>query len=404
MKRDISDLLDTYMDESVDLYGGTPLSASRIRGLTMGRIPQAPRRKEGRRGIRRPLSRGLLIAAVIALLCCLTAAAIMFSLRDAARTDMGISAETPIPEWTEYEAPEKAGGGAREDRVALLATMCSGKRLYAYFEISPVPEEIAAILADNASPQYEWDLGGIHLPGGGTIDVEQVGYDAETETALVKVNVQGEALEQMEQLELSLTLTHNLKAEKRYDSVVIPVTSSEMFSCRPDVVFENTRADFLSVLPPEARTLPIPDYVMEGRINCISIYAGYIEIEIETPGVAQWAAASGADQVAETEGEDDRALPGYQDFVVRALYSRSWNVSVDETLSGARLNYRDGTSEVIEEIPSAYAGVWTRGNGSPESLNEGKLTYQFTPRQAFDLSEVASVTIGETEYTFMTGE
>ena len=89
MKRNISDLLDAYIDESVDLNGTSLLSSSRIKELTLSRINQkntATMLEQGGQGrIRKLLSRCLLIAAIIALLCCITAFAIVFSLRDAAR-------------------------------------------------------------------------------------------------------------------------------------------------------------------------------------------------------------------------------------------------------------------------------------------------------------------------------
>ena len=40
MKRNISDLLDAYIDESVDLNGTSLLSSSRIKELTLSRINQ----------------------------------------------------------------------------------------------------------------------------------------------------------------------------------------------------------------------------------------------------------------------------------------------------------------------------------------------------------------------------
>lgn len=67
MKRDIADLLDTYVDDSVRLDSITPLSSSRIKELTMSRIQQ----KQTHRRVRG----GFLVAAVIAVLCMTTAVA-----------------------------------------------------------------------------------------------------------------------------------------------------------------------------------------------------------------------------------------------------------------------------------------------------------------------------------------
>ncbi len=46
--------------------------------------------------------RAFLIAAAVAVLGCVTAVAVTFSLRDTARADIGVKG-TPVPEWTEYE-------------------------------------------------------------------------------------------------------------------------------------------------------------------------------------------------------------------------------------------------------------------------------------------------------------
>ena len=58
MKRNISDLLDFYTDEGLDLKASAPLSTDRIRRLTMEKIHAK----------RRPLRRGVLFAAVVAAL------------------------------------------------------------------------------------------------------------------------------------------------------------------------------------------------------------------------------------------------------------------------------------------------------------------------------------------------
>lgn len=65
---------------------------------------------------------------------------------------MGISAGTPIPEWTEYNDVENTAEEPKDVQVTLMSTMCAEERLYAYIAISPVPEQIAAILAENSSP------------------------------------------------------------------------------------------------------------------------------------------------------------------------------------------------------------------------------------------------------------
>ena len=396
MKRNLFDLLDAYQDESVDLNGNTPLSPTRIKELTMSRINQKNRANipvQKQASIPRHLIRGILIAAVIASLCCLTVFAITFSLRDTARTDMGISTEKPVPEWTEYDS---ARGTERDGaHTALLATMCSGSQVSAYLEVSPIPEEAAtAVLAGASSPQYEWDLSGIH-PTGCSYLTEQTGYDPETQTALVKVQIRGEALEATDQVELKLALTRDLKEVKTYGPFVIPITSSESISCPANTSVANTRAHFEMVWDAYFEPLNIPDYVSEGRIQRISIYTGYIEVELETPDIAQWFSESGAEQ-AEIE------VPAGMEkqHIIDILFYDNWIISVNEALKGATLNYKDGTHNLIVEMPRDYAAVWHLDSDHMDLAREGNQTYRFIPKQAIDLSAIASITICGTEYSF----
>ena len=342
--------------------------------------------------IGKTLRKTFFLAAAIIACCALTAFAAVLSLRNAAREDMGIFSETPIPEWTEYDADQPHNG---EKAVELLATMCSGKLLYAYFEVSPISAEIAAILADNTSPQYEWDLSGTNTRGC-AYHVEQTSYDPETQTSLVKVQIHGEELEQIEQVELSLALTHNLKEEATFGPVIIPVTLNQTFSCPANVAVENTKAQFESVWGSRGETVSIPDYVSEGKINRISICAGYIEIEVETPGIEKWITVSNADQV------DIESSPEVKALMMSVLFCNNWIASVTETLSDARLNYKDGTSVVIDELPRDFAAAWHLDSKSMDAVHSGKQIYRFIPKQAFDLSLVKSITVCDTEYSFMT--
>ncbi len=344
----------------------------------------------------RAAPRIVLIAAVMVVLCGITALAVAYSLREAARADMGVSEASPIPEWTEY--PEEIQTSAEQEaQVSLLASMCAGDQLYAYIAVSPIPEEIAAILATTSS-QYEWDLGGSNTRGGSWI-VEQTAYEAETQTALVKVSVRGAEMQQIDQVELKLALTHNLKAERIYGPVVIPVTESRMISCLADVPIENTKAHFESAWGSRPESLRIPDYTSRGTIKRIAICAGYIEVELATPGLEQWAAVSDADQI-EIETPPEAPFDRKEWFMKR-MFCGSWQVSVNERLQGATMNYKDGTSVVIEELPSPYAGTWTIMDGAAAgSMYEGKQIYRFTPKEAFDLRAVESILIGNAVYTF----
>lgn len=66
--KNISDLLDTYMDESVELGGDAPLSSTRIKELTMNKITKNKPAERKNAGPRRILPRLLVAAAVAAIL------------------------------------------------------------------------------------------------------------------------------------------------------------------------------------------------------------------------------------------------------------------------------------------------------------------------------------------------
>ena len=172
VKRDIFDLLDGYREERLDLEGPTPLSARHIRARTMSMLKE--KENGGRAQYRSRLLRWVLVAAVVGMLCCASAFAVIHSLREIARADMGVSATEPVPEWSEYET---TGGEAEETepRAELTAALCAGERVYAYLEAGPVSADVAAALAENAA-EYEWWPSEITLSAC-SILLEQMGYD-----------------------------------------------------------------------------------------------------------------------------------------------------------------------------------------------------------------------------------
>ena len=401
MKREISDLLDGYRDDSVELAGDAPLSTDRIKELTMKRLEEHHRTDsvEHPRRPRRSLTRGLLIAAAVACLCGLTAFAVVRTLRDAARADMGISKEAPIQEWTEYDPPAQTGAQA-EPQATLVATMCSGNQLYAYIAASPVSQEAGTILAEN-SPEYEWGPRG-GFDGCSDLNLEQASYDPDTQTSLVKVSMTLED-RSLEQVEVSMNLNHNFKPIAAYGPVTVPVTESQALTCPADIPVVNTTRQLEEAWGLRPDQPEFSEYVQEGTIDQISICAGYLELEMTTPTLEDWTAVSGAEVLLELENRSDMPLPPeLEGYLVRNMYAGSWSVGVDEALADAALNYRDGTSELIAQIPSAYAGIWGPGESPyPGSSREGIHVYRFTPTQAFDLSQVESVTIGGVTYPFL---
>lgn len=397
MKRSISDLLDHYTDERVDLHGDTPLSPVRIKELTMKNIVQenGRNRAQSPHRFKRSFSRGLLVAAVLLSLCCLTAFAVVFTLRDAARTDMGVSQDDPIQEWTDYDTQLQTGTQT-EPQATLVATMCSGSQLYAYIAVSPVPEEAAA----GTSPEWEWG------PQGGfdrcsALNLEQVSYDPDTQTALVKVSMTLED-RSLEQVEVNMNLNHNFKPIAAYGPVTVPVTESQTLTCPADITVVNTTRQMEEAWGLRPDMPEFSEYTQEGTIDQISICAGYIQLEMTTPTLEEWTAVSGAEILLELEQQSDTPVPPQlEGYLVRKMFGGSWSVSVEQTLEDARLNYRDGTSELISQIPSPYAGTWLSAEDPyPDASEDGIRLYRFTPTQAFDLSQVESITMAGKTYSF----
>jgi hypothetical protein len=365
---------------------------------------------------RKPVLRGLLIAAVIAAIGGITALAVSFSLRDIARKDMGITEENPIAEWTEYGEDKTTGtnteqAGEAAGQAVLSAAMCSGSQLYAYLEVSPIDTSLAEALTNRDSAAYEWDLGGVQ-PQGCSYYVEQIGYDPETQTALVKAELSGDILKQAEQMTLKLYLKHDLQSEAVYGPVTIPITESQMFSHSVDIRVEN-RKDHLDLTANGLNAGHFPDYSLEGRITCLTLCASYLEVTLEAPGLDQWVPVTGLEKVKITvPAETLRMLEEHgsteaeiqeieQQLFLEDQFVDAWARSVNEALAGAAIHYKDGSSQMIEEIPSAFNGVWLLGSGAiDDSMLDGNMSLRFTPQKPFDLSAVTSITIGDSEYDF----
>ena len=391
MKRDIFDLLDDYREERLDLEGAAPFSTRRIRMRTMSMLKV---REDKRRAQRRSqLLKGLLVAAVVGTLCCVTAFAVINSLREIARTDMGVSTTEPVPEWSEYET---TGGvtGESEPRAELTAALCAGERVYAYLEAGPVSEDVAAALAENAT-EYEWWPSGITLSTC-SILLEQMGYDQASQTALVKISLRSQELEEVEEIGFTLQLRHDGQTEQTYGAVVIPITEGQTISCEVDIPVVNTTDDLAANLHPEDVPL-LSDYEMEGRLTRLSVAVGHLEVVLEAPDATEWLAASGAGQI---QGNSRGLPPEIQEGFLRSLYLKSWSEGVNEVLEGMTLHRWDGTSVSVEDLPREGSGGWRATENTSALMYDGTQRYQFVLSQALDLSTIRSVTVGDMEYMF----
>ena len=349
--------------------------------------------KEGRGCARHHgrLLRGLLVAAAVGALCCATAFAVLSSLRELARADIGVSPTAPVPEWSEYET---TGGEAEETepRAELTAALCAGERLYAYLEAGPVSADVAAALAENAA-EYEWWPSEITLSTC-SILLEQMGYDQETRTALVKVSLRSQELEEVQEVGFALQLRQDGRTEQTYGAVVIPITEGQAISCEVDIPVVNTTADLASNLHPEDVPL-LSDYELEGRITGLSLSVGKLEAVLEAPDATEWLAASGAGQI---QGNSRGLPPEIQEGFLRSLYLKSWSAGVNEALEGMTLHLRNGTSVAVEDLPVDGSASWWAAENASALMYDGTVRYEFVLSQALDLSTVRSVTVGGVEY------
>ena len=389
MKREVFDLLDGYEEERLYLEGATPLSSRRIRARTMSMLGM----KEGRGRAQHHgrLLRGLLVAAAVGALCCATAFAVLSSLRELARADIGVSPTAPVPEWSEYETTGREAEET-EPRAELTAALCAGERLYAYLEAGPVSADVAAALAENAA-EYEWWPSEITLSTC-SILLEQMGYDQETRTALVKVSLRSQELEEVQEVGFALQLRQDGRTEQTYGAVVIPITEGQAISCEVDIPVVNTTADLASNLHPEDVPL-LSDYELEGRITGLSLSVGKLEAVLEAPDATEWLAASGAGQI---QGNSRGLPPEIQEGFLRSLYLKSWSAGVNEALEGMTLHLRNGTSVAVEDLPVDGSASWWAAENASALMYDGTVRYEFVLSQALDLSTVRSVTVGGVEY------
>lgn len=364
--------------------------------------------------------RALLIAAAVAAVGIVGAAAVSWSLRSAARADIGM--ETPLPGWTEYEVegevetvpeaeprpaepqppkPERVEHEWRpelwQDTVTLDSVFCSGDMVVAFLRVGGISPEVAACLAmgpresmETGGEPYQWDIGGIDIPldqldQDHNVDLgpmTHVSYDEATETALVRVefkNVRG-----LKEIPYSLSLINGLEQVANYETVVIPVTPSEGLQ---------TAVDF---------TLPREDYRGDMRAVSASVYASYVEVEFTfTPfsEIAEPDELGEGEDIYHPDGSvENHARQARRDFL-ESLFKRT-----EEALDDAELIDREGNSIKITELDSAYSHPYSNGwisstNSFPKEFwDGGKYACRYEPTQAIDLSRIASITIGGVNY------
>lgn len=316
----------------------------------MSRICDAQGGKETAMKKSKHTLRTAMIAASLALILCISSAAVVLSLRKTASADLGVDTENPISEYTEFEgvAAENEAG-----TVTLLSSLSSDGLLDAYFSVSPVEPELAAAITAG-TPGYDWDIGPTDTDRHNAMILPaQVAYDAETGSALVKVVVTGDHLEELSEVGLSLSLlTPDFVRE--YAMLTVPMTPGRVLTGEMEI--------------------PVSCEAGEGSIAEVRISAGIVEFRADVPALQ--------DDAPETVHEA----------------AKDWLSAISEILSDATVNYTDGSTETISEMESPYSS-WFYSGGELAPLEAGSANLTHICTRAIDLRRVVSVTVGGVEYT-----
>lgn len=413
----ITDLLNTYPENALSLPEVSVPSPERTKELTMNKI------KSSRAKTRRFPRKALILAAALALFS-LSAFATGFTLWERARQDLGLT-DLDIPEYTEYsidenaqpteitfqdEEAENAMGKyvVPDAKIDLVSALCTGNQITAYVAISPVTQEMADQTWSEEQGLYDmasWSFGLTHTEGTenslrswGSL-CTQMEYDPDTETALVRLYMEGPVFEEATELTLSLTWwsqtgeTDPVNTVRYYGNVTIPVTPSAALTTSTDLSFKNT---FL------------PQFT--GSITEVEIQAGYIAVTLERPSLQDACDTLGEDAwflIGDAYENYYRAQQGlepeteFTELDADVYYRRSWNMSLDQVLSDASLMLQDGTTLVISQQGGPYAG-WVpmeidHDIGYDETT-ANTFYYQYVLSTPLDLSQIKSITIGGTEY------
>lgn len=410
MNRTIPDLLDDLYFE-LDIPECEPVSVQRIQELTLQKIKKSKVK-------RRPGPRWILIASIIALFSTITVGAAVYTLRDAARTDLGIQEKT-INEYTEYsEETNGAEGTSFSDTVMeqyavenahieLVSAFCSGDQVTAYLAISPVTPEMAEAswyeVQKPADFAY-WSYGFADVVGtdkecrSAVMDSRQIEYDPNNETALIRLDMKGEVFGEATEITLSLTWTRQdeYTAEfKYYGDVRMPVTQSKMLETNLNITLENTFLPGIS-----------------GKLAGLEVRAGYVTAVMEIPsfyeacdildenahyiiGDAYWNYYR-----AQTGQELDTEFTELDAYVA---YHRSWMVSFDELAKDMTLQLHDGSMVVIMEQDSMYAGWSIPVTDSDDDefddyMAENTMVLNYDLSTPLELIQVESILVGGDSY------
>lgn len=293
-------------------------------------------------------------------------------------------------------------------KIDLVSALCTGNQITAYVAISPVTQEMADLTWSENQGLYDmasWDIGLTHTEGTenslrswGSL-CTQTEYDPDTETALVRLNMEGTVFEEATELTLSLTWwsqageTDPVNTVRYYGNVTIPVTHSAALTASTDFSFEN---------------IFLPQFT--GSITNLEVQAGYIAVTLERPSFREACDTLGEDawfligDAYENYYRGQQGLEPETEFTeldADVYYRRSWNMSLSQFLADATLILQDGTTLVISQQGSPYADwrpMEIEYDAEYDETTANTFYYQYDLSTPLDLSQIKSITIGGTEY------
>ena len=407
MTMKITDVMDQIYVDSVTLTAGEIPAADEVLALT--------RQKLGMNKKSRVPAKAFLIAAVVAALG-ITAGAVGYSLHQATRIDLGISDAEDIPEYVEYPYDSASDVAASETdsllvveetvtpelsdiyvsgaKIELISALCAGNRVTAYLSISPVTSEMAEIAARHDPAMLPvWNTGEVaEAAGGVSLDGisssgRQVEYDAETQTALVRYELEGDVFSQTDAFTVGITW-ENYESDDNIDyryfgTVTIPITPAEEVHIPINIPYSN---DYL-----DTETAVLTD---------IAISANHITCNVDYQSFDDYCAEHGEDawqligdaywgyyrKANGTYHADDT----YNELDAQVAYHRSWSASFNSVLEDAVLTLSDGTEISLDKLQPITADSYT--------------PYFFELPTPVSLAQVKSVTIDGITYSVGQGE
>ena len=379
----ITDLLDDYYDDGVKHKERNDISARTVLELTEKKLGISHKK-------RFRIRKGVLIAAALAAVMSITAGAVGYTVWDAARKDAGLEDGRSIPEYTEYrdsvwntgsEAAEKPVEGAE---LQLVSTLCSGSDLSVYMTLTPVTQEQADRLTEENQGLDTfafWELSLLNnqkTEMTGTVNsAKQLEYDPETRTALICASIHGDVLSQI--TELTVSVSYFAQSDGKTDTVTygtmtVPVTMSESAAFPMETVLENSYVD------------------AQGIVAQVTIYAGYLSVQIKAEPFAEWCSRNGENAWSKLGkaywGDCDKA-EGEEDCTeqdAQVAYQRSWEVALNDIFSAdSYLTMRDGSKISLSDLQMISA---------EDDLEAGEYTEEFELPAAVELAEIESLALG----------